>query len=72
MVKNEDDAAQSRGDQAGANQRKDHFYDFPSDDESMTSTHTVEVEAANYFIKYCKGAGLYSQVSDYQITVSEA
>ena len=47
-VENEDDAAQSRAEQNGPNQRKDHYYDFPSDDESMTSTDTVEVKAANY------------------------
>ena len=47
-VENKDDAAQSRAEHGGPNQRKDHFYDFPSDDESMTSTDTVEVEAANY------------------------
>ena len=47
-VENEDDAAQSRAEHGGPNQRKDHFYDFPSDDESMTSIDTVEVEAADY------------------------
>ena len=47
-VENEDDTAQSRAEHGGPNQRKDHFYDFPSDDESMTSTDTVEVEAADY------------------------
>ena len=48
VVENEDDAVQSRAEQGGENQKKDHFYDFPSDDESSTSTDTVEVEAANY------------------------
>ena len=48
-VENENYAAQSRAEeQDGANQRKEHFYDFLSDSESMTSTDTVEVEAANY------------------------
>ena len=47
-VENEDNAAQSIAEQGEANQRKDHFYDFPSDDKSMTTTDTVEVEAANY------------------------
>ena len=48
VVENEDDAVQNRAEQGGENKRKDHFYDFPSDDESSTSTDTVEVEAANY------------------------
>ena len=46
VVENEDDAVQCQAEQGGA--RKDHFYDFPSDDESSTPTDTVEVEAANY------------------------
>ena len=39
---------QRRTEQDGASQTKDHFNDFPPDNES-TSTDNVEVEATNYF-----------------------
>ena len=48
VVENDDNAVQSRAEQGEASQRKDHFYDFPSNDEGSTSTDSVEVEAANY------------------------
>ena len=72
VVESEVDAVQSRAEQGGENQRKDHFYDFPSDDdhEGSTSTDTVEVEAAKY-LSTAKDLGLPSQVSNYQVTVSE-
>jgi len=38
---------QRRAEQDETSQTKDHFYDFPPDNET-TSTDTVEVEAANY------------------------
>ena len=68
VVKNEDDAMQSKAEQGGANQRKDHFYDFPSDDESNTTTDTVEVEAANYLSTAKELDCLHRY---YQVTVSE-
>ena len=48
MVENDGNAVQSRAKQGEASQRKDHFYDFPSDDEGSTSIDSIEVEAANY------------------------
>ena len=48
VVENDDNAVQSRAEQGEASQRKDHFYDFLSDDEGSTPTDSVEVEAANY------------------------
>jgi len=44
---NEDAAVQTRPSQDEDSQKKDHFYEFPSDDESPT-TDTVEMEVANY------------------------
>ena len=43
VVENEDGVVQRRAEQDEASQTKDHFNDFPPDDES-TSTNTVEVE----------------------------
>ena len=68
VVENDDNALQSRAEQGETSQRKDHFYDFLSDDEGSTSTDSVEVEAANY-LSTAKEFGLPSQVSNYQIPV---
>ena len=48
VVENDGNAVQSRAEQGETSQRKDHFYDFPSDDEGSTSIDSIEVEAANY------------------------
>ena len=47
VAENEDAAVQTTASQDEGSQKRDHFYDFPSDDES-TSTDSVEIEAANY------------------------